>query len=72
MKVIAFPISVADVKSLEEEEEEQFIFLCHVTDYQAHTFIFMPMSHGMYSICFTVVHFKIKNTQVLGSNPECI
>lgn len=72
MKGIAFPISVADAKNSEEEEEEQFIFVYHMTDYKAHTFILMSMNHGMYSLRFTVVHFKIKNTQTLNSNPECI
>lgn len=72
VKVIAFLISIADVKSSEEEEEEQFIFLCHMADYKAQAFILMPMNHGMYSLRFTAVHFKIKNTQTLGSNPECI
>lgn len=72
VKGIAFPISIADAESSEEEEEEQFIFVCNMTGYEAHTFILMPMNHGMYSLCFTVVHFQFKNTWTLGSNPEGI
>ena len=33
VEVTAFPMSVADIKG--SEEEEQFIFLYHITDFKA-------------------------------------
>lgn len=44
VEAIAFLRSVADMKGSEEEEEEQFIFLYHITDFKAMLILIPPES----------------------------
>ena len=44
MEAIAFQRSVADMNGSEEEEEEQFIFLYHITDFKMILILICPES----------------------------
>ena len=44
VEAIAFLRSVADMKGSEEEEEEQFIFLYHITDFKTMLILISPES----------------------------